>query len=82
MLIALIVSPEGAANCQPAVAPAGTSVLSRRMSAAARPEVFELPPVTSSLPQFALVSRYVGLLLNGCQELLTGGAGAAQVLTW
>src|ERR1035441_9125420 len=57
MLTALIVSPDGAMNCQPDVAPAGTFVVSRRTSAAARPDVLGLPPVISAMPQFVLVSR-------------------------
>src|ERR1019366_6763406 len=57
MLIALIVSPGGATNCQPAAAPPGTFVACCSTSAAASPDVLGLPPVTSSPPQFVLVSR-------------------------
>jgi hypothetical protein len=81
MLIVLIVSPAGAVKRQPTIAPAGTFVISRRTSAAASPDVVALPPVTSLPPQSELVSRYVASLLNGAQELLTGGAVAEHALT-
>src|ERR1022692_1129332 len=81
MLIALIVSPAGAVNFHPASAPAGTFVASRRTSPGASPDVAALPPVTSVLPQLALVSRYVVLLLNGSHELLTSGAVPAHAVT-
>ena len=70
MLIALIVSPDGALKVQPATAPWGVWVFSSRTSAAASPEVSELAPVISLIPQCAGVSSWVGSLLNGCRGVV------------